>query len=472
MNTVFISYRRETSGGEARALFENLTAQLGHKSVFMDVDSLALGRDFRTILRETLASCDLMLVLIDRHWADAKDERGRLRLQSPDDFVRLEIGTALKRNIPVTPVLLQGAPMPSAQQLPSDIRDLAYRNGFELSHSRWESDVREMVRRLDLSHPGLTAQQWFERGFVAAGLYEKLWFYTEALRLKPDLALALHNRGVARQDKGDFDEALADLNEALRLMPNYAAAFSNRGAARQAKGDLDGALADLNEALSLKPDDAGAFNNRGIVRRAKGDLDGALADYNEALRLKPDLAEPFILRGIARRAKGDVDGALADFTEALRLKPDFADPFILRGNAFRAKGDLEGALRDHNAAITLRRDDASTFYHRAVTHRARGDLEGALQDYNEAIRLKPDFAEAYYNRALVRRAKGDLKGVLLDYNEAVRLKPDYATRRTNPIHKGWVLTHSEKHPKSGTSCCRFEVSNCRHEIWLRAHFDD
>jgi formylglycine-generating enzyme required for sulfatase activity len=77
---------------------------------------------------------------------------GKRRLDDPDDFVRQEIATALKRNIPVTPVLLQGATMPSQERLPDDLKDLAYRNGFELSHTRWHSDVREMMQRLGLAH--------------------------------------------------------------------------------------------------------------------------------------------------------------------------------------------------------------------------------------------------------------------------------------------------------------------------------
>lgn len=153
MSTVFISYRRENTAGEARALFNDLVVRLGENSVFMDVDSIALGRDFRSVLQETTASCDLMLVLIGRNWTEARDEGGRIRLENPADYVRLEIESALKRDIAVTPVLVQGAHMPAPEDLPAEIRNLAYRNGFELSHNRWESDVQEMVRRLDLDGP-------------------------------------------------------------------------------------------------------------------------------------------------------------------------------------------------------------------------------------------------------------------------------------------------------------------------------
>jgi hypothetical protein len=150
VSTVFISYRRDENAGDARALCNDLSDILGKNSVFMDVDSIALGRDFRDALRERLGSCDLMLVLIGKDWLEARDKAGQRRLDLPDDFVRQEIAAALKRNIPVTPVLLQGAAMPSPEQLPDDLKDLAFRNGFELSYTRWQSDLAEMVKRLDL----------------------------------------------------------------------------------------------------------------------------------------------------------------------------------------------------------------------------------------------------------------------------------------------------------------------------------
>jgi hypothetical protein len=84
MSTVFISYRRENTAGEARALFNDLTARVGEDSVFMDVDSIALGRDFRSVLQ---VSGDPMLVMIGRNWADFKDDRGRTRLENPEDYV-------------------------------------------------------------------------------------------------------------------------------------------------------------------------------------------------------------------------------------------------------------------------------------------------------------------------------------------------------------------------------------------------
>src|SRR5277367_2124729 len=92
---IFISYRRGDSEGQARALSLELAKYVGDKGVFMDVDSIALGRDFRRSLHESLESCDAAIALIGPNWLDSKDAAGRRRLDDPGDIVRLEIATAL-----------------------------------------------------------------------------------------------------------------------------------------------------------------------------------------------------------------------------------------------------------------------------------------------------------------------------------------------------------------------------------------
>ena len=183
-------------------MFNTLVARLGESSVFMDVDSVALGRDFRQVLQESLASCDLVLVIIGRDWLDAKSGSGQRRIEDPEDFVHLEIGVALKRNIPITPVLVQRAEMPTAQHLPHGIKDFAYRNGFELSHNRWESDVQELLKRLGVgkqpvpeartetdppavrTHGGRTSRQWLVIGgtviVLVGSLGAGLRYYTSS----------------------------------------------------------------------------------------------------------------------------------------------------------------------------------------------------------------------------------------------------------------------------------------------------
>jgi TIR domain-containing protein len=148
MRAIFISYRREDAEGQAGRLFDDLVTQFGEDSVFMDVSGIEPGRDFRRAIDEQVASCGVLLAVIGKGWFDAKDESGRRRLDDPMDFVRLETASALKRDIPVIPVLVRGATMPRSEQLPPDLAELAYRNAVELTHARWDSDVQWLVKAL------------------------------------------------------------------------------------------------------------------------------------------------------------------------------------------------------------------------------------------------------------------------------------------------------------------------------------
>ena len=97
---------------------------------------------------EQTESCSVLLALIGRSWPSATNDDGRRRLDDPGDVVRFETACALRRDIPVVPVLLQGARMPRADELPDDLKDLAFRNGVELSHPRWPSDVQILIKAL------------------------------------------------------------------------------------------------------------------------------------------------------------------------------------------------------------------------------------------------------------------------------------------------------------------------------------
>jgi beta-lactam-binding protein with PASTA domain len=148
VRSIFISYRREDAEGEAGRLFDDLVEEFGEHSVFMDVAAIEVGRDFRKIIDDSVATCGVLLAIIGRNWLDAKDEAGTRRLDDPSDFVRLETASALKRDIPVIPVLVHGARMPRAEQLPDNLQELAYRNGVELTGPRWRGDVQLLIKAL------------------------------------------------------------------------------------------------------------------------------------------------------------------------------------------------------------------------------------------------------------------------------------------------------------------------------------
>ena len=145
---VFISYRRGDSAGHAGRVMDRLGRELGRDLVFMDVDAIPLGTNFTKVLHEEVAKCGVLLAVIGPNWPDARDEHGNRRLDDPNDFVRIEIAAALQRNVPVIPILLDGATIPKANQLPEDLKELASRNGMEIRHASFHDDMNRLIRGL------------------------------------------------------------------------------------------------------------------------------------------------------------------------------------------------------------------------------------------------------------------------------------------------------------------------------------
>ena len=145
---IFISYRRADSRHAAGRMADELGAAFGEANIFRDIEGIDIGVNFEQALERALGSCVVMLVVIGPQWLDAKDDAGRRRLDQPGDWTRQEIATALKRGIPVAPVLLEGTPLPRADQLPDELRELVNRQQYELSDGHWRGDMKTLVDKL------------------------------------------------------------------------------------------------------------------------------------------------------------------------------------------------------------------------------------------------------------------------------------------------------------------------------------
>ena len=169
MSGLFISYRRSDAAGHAATLRSALAERYGRDQVFIDIESLAPGAAFGQQLNETVKSCSWMLVVIGPRWLSASDAQGHRRIDDPDDWIRNEIATALRLGKVVVPVLVDGAHLPSSNELPVDIRDLARRQAFEIRVDRFERDISGLFLVLD---PLLGQPTWWNRLFgkrVATG---------------------------------------------------------------------------------------------------------------------------------------------------------------------------------------------------------------------------------------------------------------------------------------------------------------
>jgi hypothetical protein len=139
-----ISYRREDTAPITGRIYDRLQALFGRDRVFMDLDSIPFGVDFRTHISEALNRCDTLLVVIGPHWLGVSADGSR-RIDDATDFVRLEVAQALSRDIRVIPLLIDRTEMPSSTVLPDDLKKLAFRNALRVDSG---ADFHHHINRL------------------------------------------------------------------------------------------------------------------------------------------------------------------------------------------------------------------------------------------------------------------------------------------------------------------------------------
>ena len=140
---IFISYRRSDCQSQANGLNDGLRHRMPESRVFMDIDSIPIGADFEEHIRGEIEQCHVALILIGDNWLDARPGSDVRRIDEANDFVRLEVESALaSKHLRVIPVLVEGASMPTPDELPESIQRLARLNAFEMSDQRWSTRHR------------------------------------------------------------------------------------------------------------------------------------------------------------------------------------------------------------------------------------------------------------------------------------------------------------------------------------------
>ena len=145
MPGVFISYRREDGGGYAGRLFDVLSAHFGKENTYMDLDTIEGGDNFIAVIEEKINLSDVLVAVIGTRWLTVTGENGKRRLDNTGDFVRHEIAKALERGIRVIPVLVGGAAMPRAEDLPDDLRPLCQHQAMDIRDSHFHPDARQLT---------------------------------------------------------------------------------------------------------------------------------------------------------------------------------------------------------------------------------------------------------------------------------------------------------------------------------------
>ena len=145
---IFINYRRGDNSHAAGRLYDRIEQVFQEDALFMDVDNMPAGADFETILDKKVSECDVLLAVIGKNWLEMKDAEGMRRLDKPNDYVRIEIASALRLGKRIIPVLVNGADMPAPEVLPELLKPLSRRHAVRLTNERFKADAQGLVNGL------------------------------------------------------------------------------------------------------------------------------------------------------------------------------------------------------------------------------------------------------------------------------------------------------------------------------------
>jgi uncharacterized membrane protein YidH (DUF202 family) len=224
----------------------------------MDVDTIEPGADFVARIEDAVGSAAFLLVVMGRGWVDAQDELGRRRLDDPEDFVRLEVASALQRNVRVIPVLVGGAAMPESEQLPAILAGLSRRNALVVSDLDWRAGMARLLAVLEppeeretrpIRPPRPEPPPGIPAGAIALGIAGAALLVIGTL-LQAD-AFAHPDFGPADRDGLGFFTSLAPMGIAVGAVAALLLSFS-RGAGALANGLVLGfALAGVARSVAV-----------------------------------------------------------------------------------------------------------------------------------------------------------------------------------------------------------------------------
>jgi tetratricopeptide (TPR) repeat protein len=275
---------------------------------------------------------------------------------------------------------------------------------------------------------------WFVEAYTshqAGRLADAERLYRQILAAQPNHADSLYLLSVISFQRGDYAQALHQIDLALGINPNNSFALNQRGLALQRLKRIDEALASYDRVLAVQPDHAEALCNRGIALHELKRFDEALTSYDRALAARPHYAEAFYCRGTAQRQLKQFEAALASFDRALAIQPDYAEALSNRGDVLLELKRFDEALASYDAALAIEPDRADRLCNRGVALHELKRPEEALTSYDRALALGLDSAELHYNRGNALCLLKQFDEALASFDRALRRSPDHAWAHSN-----------------------------------------
>ena len=366
---IFISYRRDDAAGEAGRLADHLSRRFGAGAVFLDIETIDPGTDFVSVLQATLQQTAAVLVIIGTRWISLRGASGSRRLDDEKDFVRLEVEKALGRGIPVVPVLVQGAPLPSAGELPPSIAALATRQTAVIDHSEFHADAERLCDRLEaMLGGGRTGQGGLRRWWPLLGGIGALVLV---------LGFATWRTSTSEQPAAPDARPVTDTSKEAGASAEEVRTLLVQAEAQRRRAQFADALTTLASARELAP---GASEVRGAqedvamewVRDAR--LETPEARFGETIKPAMTIIDASLADAAGqRRADLLAHSGWATFLmwrdgnrqlnptewyqQALAVEPDnpYANAMLAHWLLFR-DGDLSSATKLFDAALRSQRD--------------------------------------------------------------------------------------------------------------------
>jgi len=281
-------------------------------------------------------------------------------------------------------------------------------------------------------------EYWMNLGFYCgtAGLHqEAIDAYTQALRIRPDLAEAFYYLGLSYSALQKYSDAIDAFKQAIRIKPHYLEALYNLGVALEDLGLHQEAIETFSQVLKLKPDCAEAYYGLGGAYTNLSRYQDAVDAFRQAVKLKPDYVEAYYNLGVACGLLGRYGEAADACKQALKLKPDLAEAHNNLGVAYLKLNRYEEAMDAYNQALKLRPDYQDARYNLEFTSakfysslKRHAEAVNALQ---RAIKIKPDSFEAYDTLGSLCTMLGRYQEAADASREAVKIKPDSFDAQNN-----------------------------------------
>ncbi|MDD4454080.1 MAG: tetratricopeptide repeat protein [Candidatus Methanomethylophilaceae archaeon] len=247
-----------------------------------------------------------------------------------------------------------------------------------------------------------------------------------ALEIDPKYAYAWHNKGVALDDLGRYDEAISCYDRALEVDPKYAYAWNGKGNALKHLGRYDEAISCYDRALEVDPKYAYAWYNKGNALDDLGRYDEAIACYDRALEVDPKYAYAWHNKGVALKHLGRYDEAIACYDRALEVDPKHAHAWNSKGNALNDLGRYDEAIACYDRALEVDPKYASAWHNKGIALKNLGRYDEAIGCYDRALEVDPKFASAWNGKGIALDDLGRYDKAIACYDRALEVDPKYA----------------------------------------------